>query len=164
MDDECEQRRQRATRGLPAARRLRLPREFAAVVSAAPAVSWTARGRWFAVKATWRPLADLDAATADEPVRLGITMAKRWAKRSVDRSRLKRIVRESFRHAAPILAATARATGHAVDVSIRLVAAVPATLGAPEFRRSLRIEVDQLLERLSLELRGPRLSRLAQRD
>jgi len=140
---------------LPAARRLRLPREFAAVIAAAPAVSWTARGRWFAVKAMWHPLEGLAATPAVEPARLGITIAKRWAKRAVDRNRLKRVVRESFRHAAPALAEAARAAGLAVDVSIRLVASVSLT-GATDFSRAARIDADQLLQRLSLELRRPR--------
>lgn len=164
MDAECERRSQRAAQGLPAARRLRLPREFAAVIAAAPAVSWTERGRWFAVKAAWRPRGALDATSSAEPLRLGITIAKRWAKRAVDRNRLKRIVRESFRHTAPTLATAAHAAGHAVDVSVRLVVAVPTTLGATESSRTARIDVDQLLQRLLLELRGPRLSRPAAHD
>jgi ribonuclease P protein component len=140
-----------------------LPREFAAVISAAPTVSWTARGRGFVVKATWRPLDGLSATPPVEPVRLGITIAKRWAKRAVDRNRLKRIVRESFRDAVPTLATAARAAGHAVDVSIRLVSPVPVT-GATEFKRAARADVDQLLQRLLLELQGPRLSRLTRHD
>lgn len=164
MDAERELRCQRAARGLPAARRLRLPREFATVIAAAPAVSWTARGRWFAVKATWRPLGSLDATPAVEPARIGITIAKRWAKRAVDRNRLKRIVRESFRHAAPTLAETARDARQAVDISVRLVASVPALLGATELKRAARDDVDRLLQRLLLELQGPRLSRRVPND
>ena len=39
----------------------------------------------------------LGASKGDGPARLGMAFSKRQAKRAVDRSRLKRIVRESFR-------------------------------------------------------------------
>ena len=42
---------------------------------------------------------------SDQPsARLGLAIAKKRARRAVDRNRIKRIVRESFRHSLPILA------------------------------------------------------------
>ena len=43
-------------------------------------------------------------ADTGEPARLGLAIAKRAAKRSVDRNRIKRHVREAFRHARHALA------------------------------------------------------------
>lgn len=40
----------------------------------------------------------LDADTALDPSRLGLAIAKKRAKRAVDRNHIKRIARESFRH------------------------------------------------------------------
>lgn len=67
--------------------------------------------------------------------RLGQAVSRRVSKRAVDRNRIKRIVRESFRHA--------RAGLPAVDVLI--VADVQA---AAHSRAALRAELDQLWLRL----------------
>ena len=63
-----------------------------------------------------------------EPARLGLAVAKRRARRAVDRNRIKRVARESFRHARDALA------GHHVVVMNRDAAA---SAGAAELRRAL---------------------------
>lgn len=93
------------------------------------------------------------AAAVARPTRLGITVGKRMARRSIDRTLVKRIVREAFRHAAPALDRAAAGVGVAVDVSVRL----KAPLGEPgsphrpalaALRRGLRGDADQLLQAL----------------
>ena len=69
--------------GLPRTRRLQLAREFAA----------TLRGRQ-----RWRDeYFSLAAQPGAVGARLGITVSKRSARRAVDRNRIKRQIRESFR-------------------------------------------------------------------
>lgn len=46
------------------------------------------------------------AANGDDHARLGLALAKRRIRRAVDRSRVKRVVRESFRHVRADLPAT----------------------------------------------------------
>lgn len=151
MDYERASERLPLRRRLPAARRIRRPREFAAIIGAPAAVAWTARGSWWAMKAVWRPL---DTAHTEANLRLGITIAKRWAARAVDRSRLKRIARESFRHAAPSLDAAAERAGIAVDLSLRLIASIPSTLSAAAFASAARAESDRLVVQLLARIDG----------
>lgn len=67
--------------------------------------------------------------------RLGQAISRRVSKRAVDRNRIRRIVRESFRHARPCLPA----------VDMLLIAEAPA---ADRSRAELRAELDGLLQRL----------------
>lgn len=46
------------------------------------------------------------AANGEDRARLGLALAKRRIGRAVDRSRVKRVIRESFRHVRPDLPAT----------------------------------------------------------
>ena len=83
------------------------------------------------------------------PARLGLAVAKKRARRAVDRNRIKRVARESFRHV------RAELTGLDVVIMNR-DAAKDAT--APELRRSLDALWSRLLRQSPDERRGPRES------
>ena len=114
-------------------------------------VSMRAGGDWLSMTAAW------NATDGDRRARLGITVGKRMARRSIDRALVKRIVREAFRHAAATLDRAAAHAGIAVDVSVRLKAPLGEP-GSPQrpalaaLRRSLRGEADRLLEALNVRL------------
>jgi RNase P protein component len=91
-------------------------------------------------------------------VRLGITVGKRHARRAVDRSLVKRMVRESFRAVLPDL--RARIGTEAIDISVRLVAPLRAAdatrlVGATQLRRALRGDLDRLFDGLARRLAAP---------
>ncbi len=79
-------------------------------------------------------------------------MGKRNARRAVDRTTVKRILREACRHARVELEAVA--TGRAVDVVLRLKSPLPGRDALPraELKRALRAEADALLAELKLRL------------
>ena len=130
------------TRRFGASRRLRRPADYAAVLAAPRAESLRASRHWLSMTAAW--------CRADAPsVRFGITVGKRNARRAVDRALVKRIVRESSRHAAPSLEEQCRQRGLRLDVAFRLKS--PRAAGEPSmnaWRGVLRAEADGLLERL----------------
>jgi ribonuclease P protein component len=72
--------------------------------------------------------------------RLGLVMAKKLARRSVQRNMLKRLAREAFRHA--------RSHLPPYDLVLRLARPPGNSLGA-EARKAWRADVEHLLERLS---------------
>lgn len=84
--------------------------------------------------------------------RFGITVGKRNARRSVDRALIKRVLRESARHAAPAL--DAAAGDRCIDVVLRLKAPCPpkAAMPRPQLKAALRREADELLVQLVLVL------------
>jgi ribonuclease P protein component len=152
--------------GLPPARRLRTPAQFAAVAgrdSRSAGASWRAGRRFLAVQARIVPMADLAADTPaaaaaagpEARVRFGFTVGKRNARRAVERATVKRVLREAARRAAPLL--DAAAGPRAVDVVLRLKASCPAKVELPRplFKRELRAEADALLAQLAAALRGP---------
>ncbi|WP_334223829.1 ribonuclease P protein component [Thiosocius teredinicola] len=60
------------------------------------------------------------ASVSDSPARLGLAIAKKQARRAVDRNRLKRLIRETFRHQQAALAGydfvvMTRTTGRGAD-------------------------------------------------
>lgn len=142
--------------------RLRSPSQFGAV--AAGAQIRLAR-RWLALQARLEPGAPSEAASASaatprvpvtaatdrspprsvSSMRIGLTIAKRNARRAVDRARIKRVLREALRAAAP--GVQAAAAPHGIDVVLRLRAPWPAVdpVGHAERARALRAEADQLL-------------------
>jgi ribonuclease P protein component len=131
--------------------RLRRPGEFAAILDARRDISVRASGAWLSMTAAWT------VAAGGRRVRLGVTVGKRLARRSVDRTLVKRIVREAFRHAAPILDDESRRAGVEVDVCLRLKSPMrpPGTPDRPALRplrRALRVDADQLLARLATRL------------
>lgn len=133
------------------AQRLRRPQEFAAVLDARRSLSFRAAGEWLSMSAAWT------LKTEPRRVRLGVTVGKRMARRSIDRALVKRLVREAFRHAAPALDRVALRAGAAVDVAVRLKAALgePGAARRPALaalRRSLRADADGLLSALTARL------------
>jgi ribonuclease P protein component len=131
--------------------RLRRPQEFAAVLDARRSVSLRAAGEWLSMSAAW------STAAGARRVRLGITVGKRMARRSLDRALVKRQVREAFRHAAPALDRAALRAGAAVDVSLRLKSPLgtPGSARRPgltALRRALRADADGLLLALATRL------------
>jgi RNase P protein component len=132
-------------RRLPRGMRLLAPAEYAAVRAAKPGASASASAGWLTMTACW-------AATERPGVRLGLTISRKMARRAVDRTLVKRIVREAFRHrAAPLLRAAGKA-GQRVDVVVRLKRTVAAgTSSQPSqrlWRRELRESADALLSTL----------------
>ena len=99
------------------------------------------------------PAAGTEKGAGAVRVRFGITVGKRNARHAVQRSLVKRIVREAMRHSAPRLEMAAR--GRTVDLVLRLKAPFPKpeSMSLPVFKRALRAEADQSLatmcERLS---------------
>ncbi|HOX88580.1 MAG TPA: ribonuclease P protein component [Burkholderiaceae bacterium] len=144
-------------RAFPARRRLRRPDEFAAVLAARGPASLRLARRWFAVSVLALPRG-ASAAELD-PVRFGFTVGKRNARRAVDRNLVKRVLRESARHAFGQFATLAHERGLGLAVSLRLKAPlVPkgAAVARGELSRALRADCDALLTDLARHL--PRLS------
>ena len=130
-------------RNLQQSRRLRRPAEFAAVLAASRATSMRSAGTWLSVTAAWVPA---ERAVA----RVGLTVSKRMARRSIDRALVKRIVREAFRLSADAIERAAAAAAVRVDISLRLKRPLgapvdPQRLPLADLRRALRAEVEQLL-------------------
>lgn len=132
-------------------RLLRSP-EF--VVFSPPRAVWRASRRWLALSALIHPL---PGAATPEPVRasgvrFGITVSRRQARRAVARNAVKRVLRESARHAAAMLSLVAPPQG--VDVLFRLKAPLPPAdaSGWGEVKGQLRREADGLLEQLHAQL------------
>jgi ribonuclease P protein component len=129
---------------------MRRPRDFAAVLGAGRATSMRMAGEWLSVTAAWSDAMPCGA-------RLGITVSKRMARRSIDRALVKRIVREAFRLSAPGLERQATAARVRVDISVRMkrpieVPGEPRRPALPTWRRALRTEVDQLLSAVGVRL------------
>jgi ribonuclease P protein component len=144
--------------GLPPARKLRRPAEFAAVAAPAAAAGierWRAARRLIAVQAligesmTATTTVLTDAGFA---VRFGFTVGKRNARRAVDRARVKRVLREAARHAGPALEPAGG--GRRVAVVLRLKTALPApdAISLAALKRQLRDEADALLAQLAQHL------------
>lgn len=143
----------------PAARRLRDSASFTALSRPAPgqARCWRAARNWVSVAARMSAApGPASAAAALRPIRcrFGVTVGKRNAPRSVDRSLVKRVLREAARHAAVALDDAAGVQGVQLDVVLRLKAAVPATgaLARSQLKRELRAEADALLALLVRQL------------
>lgn len=150
----------RRPRGFAGEQRLRRPAEFAAVLAAPRRASLRATARWLAMTAAWSPMTSATAAgSAPEPMgigmgtasaRLGLTISRRMARRSVDRTLVKRIAREAFRHAAEPLDRAAASVGMRIDLNLRLARALPLP-GAPArpalatLKRELRADADELV-------------------
>jgi ribonuclease P protein component len=130
-------------RAFGAARRLKSPREFAAVLAAGRAHSFRAARACLAMTAAW--------ARSEAPaVRFGFTVGKRNARRAVDRALVKRILREASRHAADDLERRCAVLGVKLDVAFRLKTPLAAEAASPtQWRRALRTEADSLLEGLA---------------
>lgn len=89
------------------------------------------------------------ADTGPAAARLGLTLSRRMARRAVDRALVKRVVRESFRHAAAALTHAAASSGQRIDFSVRLARTLqpPGHATRPPLtalKRALRADADQL--------------------
>ncbi len=83
-------------------------------------------------------------------VRFGVTVGKRNARRSVDRTLVKRIVREACRHYAGAFEDCAAHAAARIDIALRLRAPLVDAGGAPlamrVWRRQVRADADGLLQ------------------
>ncbi len=149
----------RGEHGLPPARRLRRPAEFAAVAAPAEAAGtqrWRAARRLIAAQALIGPsMTATSSAAMDDagfPVRFGFTVGRRNARRAVARARVKRVLREAARQAAPALERAGG--GQRLAVVLRLKAVLPAAdaIGLAALKRQLRDEADALLAQLTQHL------------
>ena len=90
------------------------------------------------------------------PLRIGITVGKKNAHRSVDRALVKRTLRETARHQAPYLIALLCDTGVGLDVSLRLkkaLSTIPGTdTGVRALKQALREDAQELMTRLQARL------------
>ena len=130
--------------------RLRTPAQFERLRAVEP--RYRAARRWLLVAMRVDDVGNPDVPPAGTPkgaravrVRFGVTVGKRNARHAVQRSLVKRIVREAMRHSAPKLEMAAR--GRTVDLVLRLKAPFPKpeSMSLPVFKRALRAEADQLL-------------------
>jgi hypothetical protein len=102
-----------------------------------------AGSHWLSMNAAWTP-------SATPTVRFGMTVGRRNARRAVDRTLAKRILREASRHAASELEQRCAARGLRLDVTLRLKTPFDAsTLSVARWRRALRAEADGLIARLA---------------
>jgi len=111
------------TEAYPRRRRLNAAKDFASALKS----RWRSSATWFS--------AHVVRSDGAGP-RLGLAVTKRVASRAVDRNRIKRLVRESFRRRASVLGA--------VDVVIRL-RRLP---GAKEWKEA-GAEIGRLLDRIA---------------
>jgi ribonuclease P protein component len=120
-----------------------------------PGITWHGGRRYLAVQARIVAMDPTESQSllgehADAArVRFGLTVGKRNARRAVERALIKRVLRESARHAASALDRAARQ--RRVDLVLRLKAPCPAAveLTRPQFKRVLRAEADGLLAQLA---------------
>ena len=136
------------------ARRLKASADFAAILAAPREQSLKASRPMLSLSATWTDAAA--AATAAGPVRFGVTVGKRNARRSVDRALIRRIVREACRHQAGAFETRAAQGAIRIDVVLRLKAPLTNSAGRAlamtQWRRQVRIEANALLETALIEL------------
>lgn len=100
-------------------------------------------------------------------VRFGVTVGRRHARRSVQRSLVKRILREAMRHSASRFERAAVdsglgiGTGRGIDVVLRLKSRFPepGEMSLVQFKRALRSEADTLLELMCARLAAAAIAR-----
>lgn len=143
--------------GFASARRLKTPAEFSAVLRAPRERSIRAARQLLSINAMWVVNAVIRPPAGS--VRFGVTVGKRNARRSVDRTLIKRVLREACRHQAAAFEAHAAQASARIDVAVRLksplVDARGEALAMRAWRRQVRAEADDLLR--------DTLSQLAQR-
>ncbi len=143
-------------RGWGKDQRLLRASEFVALTGAG--TCWRAARRWIAVSARVAapPAVRAPAACGSSfehllvvaNVRFGITVSKRQARRAVARNMVKRVLRESARHAATALQTAV--AGARADVVFRLKSPLPGAEATTwlALKAELRREADSLLEQL----------------
>lgn len=130
---------------LPRCRRLIQTAAFGAVLSARGDASCRSSSKWLSVSALVRPAED------SAGLRFGFTVGKANAHRGVDRQLVKRVLRESARLSQRELVSPAAR----LDVVIRLKRKLPALgidVHLEDFKKELRADCDQLLERFFAKL------------
>lgn len=136
----------------PKSARLNSPAEFSLVFSARQVV----RGRFFDLhyQLPSKPAFDLAAGAevvvfASPGARLGLVIAKKLARRAVQRNLLKRLVREYFRRQRLLLPP--------VDMILRLAKPPGRDLG-PEARHAWNVDLEHLFQRLQRRLSSTAVS------
>lgn len=134
-----------ATNGFSKNLRLIRTEDFGVVLKTRNDRSFFARSRYFSLQAL--------RTEAPECLRIGITVGKKNAHRSVDRALVKRLLREAARHQAPSLLALLRESGSGLDVSLRLkepLYRIAGTeVGVTALKRNLHEDLRHLMEELS---------------
>lgn len=113
----------------PASARLHRPSEYALALKG----KRLARGALFVVSSPRTPVEPSSQA------RLGMVIAKRFARRAVTRNTIKRVIREAFRLRRHLLPAT--------DLVFRLQGPV-GSVTLTELRKTVRQEIDTLLDKV----------------
>ena len=115
--------------------RLHAPAEFSLVFAARRVF----RGKCFDLHYAARPVSPV-AATGETGARIGLVIAKKFVRRSVQRNLLKRLAREAFRHV--------RSDLPSYDLVLRLARPPVGNLKA-EGRQACREDIGQLLARVA---------------
>lgn len=142
-------------RAIARSERLRNPQQFAAL--AGERATWRGARKLVAISARVDP-----GASESEPrlvessagVRFGFTVGRRQARRAVQRTLVKRVLREAARHGASALRALAQ--DRRVDVVLRLREPLPTAsdMSLAQLKRALRSEADALIAQLVRHLRS----------
>lgn len=142
--------------GFASLRRLKTPAEFSALLRAPRERSIRAERQMLSLNVAWVPPGLTGNAAGC--VRFGITVGKRNARRSVDRTLVKRIVREACRHYAQAFEDCAAHAAARIDIVLRLRAPLVNADGAPlamrAWRRQVRADADGLLQEALTRLAG----------
>ena len=144
--------------GFASLRRLKTPAEFSVLLRAPRERSIRAERQMLSINAAWVTAASRSlSGTKSGAVRFGVTVGKRNARRSVDRTLVKRIVREACRRRAAAFEDCAAQASARIDIALRLKASLVNEHGAPVamrvWRRQIRADADSLLEEVLTLLR-----------
>ncbi len=134
--------------GFPRSLRLVQTADFGRLVRAQRGPGFCLRGHWLVVYALRHP----------EPgqLRVGVTVSKRLARRSVDRVLVKRILRESARLKAPRIRTAMADSGVGLDACLRLRAPlsdIRGESGVRTLKARLREDADRLMGLLEKRVR-----------
>jgi len=145
--------------GFASLRRLKTPAEFSTLLRAPRERSIRAERQMLSINAAWVTAASSPAdGTKAGRVRFGVTVGKRNARRSVDRTLVKRIVREACRHRAAAFEDYAAQASARIDTALRLKAPLLNEHGAPVamrvWRRQIRADAESLLDEVLTRLRA----------
>lgn len=145
--------------GFASLRRLKTPAEFSALLRAPRERSIRAERQMLSINAAWVTAASsFPSGTTSGAVRFGVTVGKRNARRSVDRTLVKRIVREACRHRAAAFEDCAAQASVRIGIALRLKAPLVskhrAQVAMRVWRRQIRADADSLLEEALTRLRA----------
>jgi ribonuclease P protein component len=152
--------------------KLRKPQQFAAL--AGDLATWRASRQWVAAAArvvprpgepgsegaiyetgdiVEHPTSSVGSESATPGLRFGFTVARRQARRAVQRAMVKRLFREAARALAPELRAASRGQ---IDLVLRLRTPLPdrSHMTLSQLKRALRAEADSLIAQFARHLRA----------